>query len=67
MNAIACTIASAILFFLALGTPNAWPLMWIFTRDRTLIAHGRHAQLSSLKNPIILRPPMTKRTTISAA
>ena len=29
MNALACALASAILFFLALGTPNAWPLAWI--------------------------------------
>ena len=29
MKALACTVASAILFVLALGTPNAWPLAWI--------------------------------------
>ena len=29
MKALACALTSAILFFLALGTPNAWPLMWI--------------------------------------
>lgn len=29
MKALACALASALLFFLALGTPNAWPLMWI--------------------------------------
>ncbi|HEX7977857.1 MAG TPA: hypothetical protein VF461_04605 [Gemmatimonadaceae bacterium] len=29
MKALVCALASAILFFLALGTPNAWPLAWI--------------------------------------
>jgi apolipoprotein N-acyltransferase len=29
MKALVCALASAILLFLALGTPNAWPLMWI--------------------------------------
>lgn len=29
MTALLCAIASAIAFFLALGTPNAWPLAWI--------------------------------------
>ena len=26
MKALACALTSAILFFLALGTPNAWPI-----------------------------------------
>ena len=29
MIALVCALASAIAFFLALGTPNAWPLAWI--------------------------------------
>jgi len=29
MKALACALASAILLVLALGTPNAWPLMWV--------------------------------------
>src|SRR4051812_32560275 len=29
MTALACALASALAFFLALGTPNAWPLACI--------------------------------------
>ncbi|MBW8771194.1 MAG: hypothetical protein JF589_15680 [Gemmatimonadetes bacterium] len=52
MNALACAIAGAILFVLALGTPNAWPLMWIAPVPLLWLALGhsswRRVALASL-------------------
>jgi len=52
MKAVACALASALLFFLALGTPNAWPLMWIAPVPLLWLALGhaswRHVALASL-------------------
>ena len=52
MTALACALASAIVFFLALGTPNVWPLMWIAPAPLLWLALGhaswRRVALASL-------------------
>ena len=40
MNAVACALASAIAFFLALGTPDAWLVMWIAPVPLLWLAFG---------------------------
>ena len=40
MNALACALTSAIAFFLALGTPDAWPVMWIAPVPLLWLAFG---------------------------
>jgi len=39
MTALACALASAIAFFLALGTPDVWPLAWIAPVPLLWLAH----------------------------
>ena len=52
MNSLAGALASAILFFLALGTPNAWPLAWLAPVPLLWLALGhaswRRVALASL-------------------
>ena len=52
MKTFLCALASAILFFLALGTPNAWPLAWIAPVPLLWLALGheswRRVALASL-------------------
>ena len=40
MTALVCALASALAFFLALGTPNAWPLAWIAPVPLLWLAFG---------------------------
>jgi apolipoprotein N-acyltransferase len=52
VTAIVCALASALAFFLALGTPNAWPLAWVAPVPLLWLALGheswRRVALASL-------------------
>jgi apolipoprotein N-acyltransferase len=43
MRSLVCALVSALLFFLALGTPNAWPLAWIAPVPLLWLALGHDA------------------------